>query len=57
MPDRAVHVLQRESTYCNAAAYDTKTLMWQTLIHLAFLLSAMALAYVDRLLPQHAPGH
>jgi uncharacterized membrane protein YqhA len=27
--------------------------MWQTLIHMAFLISALALAYVDRLLPHH----
>src|ERR1700760_1744045 len=50
----SIHLLK---TFINAAAYDEKTLMWQTLIHLAFLLSAMALAYVDRLLPQHQPGH
>ena len=50
----SIHLLK---TFINAAAYDSKTLMWQTLIHLAFLLSAMALAYVDRLLPQHRPAH
>jgi len=50
----SIHLLK---TFINAAAYDTKTMMWQTLIHLAFLLSAMALAYVDRLLPQHQPAH
>ena len=50
----SIHLLK---TFINAAAYDQKTLMWQTLIHLAFLLSAMALAYVDRLLPQHQPAH
>ena len=31
--------------------------MWQTLIHLAFLLSAMALAYIDRLLRSTQPAH
>ena len=50
----SIHLLK---TFINAGAYDTKVLMWQTLIHLAFLLSAMALAYVDRLLPQHARPH
>ena len=50
----SIHLLK---TFINAGAYDTKVLMWQTLIHLAFLLSAMALAFVDRLLPQHAPTH
>ena len=50
----SIHLLR---TFINAGAYDNKVLMWQTLIHLAFLLSAMALAYVDRLLPQHAARH
>ena len=50
----SIHLLK---TFINAGAYEPKVLMWQTLIHLAFLLSAMALAYVDRLLPQHAPRH
>src|SRR6202008_4270634 len=47
----SIHLLK---TFINAGAYDPKVLMWQTLIHLAFLVSAMALAFVDRLLPQHA---
>jgi uncharacterized protein (TIGR00645 family) len=50
----SIHLLK---TFINAGAYEPKVLMWQTLIHLAFLLSAMTLAYVDRLLPQHAPQH
>ena len=50
----SIHLLK---TFINAGAYEPKVLMWQTLIHLAFLLSAMALAYVDRLLPQHSPAH
>jgi uncharacterized protein (TIGR00645 family) len=50
----SIHLLK---TFINAGAYDNKVLMWQTLIHLAFLLSAMALAFVDRLLPQHAAQH
>jgi uncharacterized protein (TIGR00645 family) len=50
----SIHLLK---TFINAGAYDTKVLMWQTIIHVAFLVSALALAYVDRLLPQHAPTH
>jgi uncharacterized protein (TIGR00645 family) len=50
----SIHLLR---TFINADAYEPKVLMWQTLIHLAFLVSALALAYVDRLLPQHAPSH
>ncbi|MBW8848183.1 MAG: TIGR00645 family protein [Burkholderiales bacterium] len=48
----SIHLLK---TFINADNYEQKTLMWQTLIHLAFLLSAMAIALTDRLLPQ--PGH
>ncbi|MET0384199.1 MAG: TIGR00645 family protein [Burkholderiaceae bacterium] len=48
----SIHLLK---TFINAGAYDTKVLLWQTLIHVAFLLSAMAIAATDRLLPHHAP--
>ncbi|MFG6466659.1 TIGR00645 family protein [Roseateles sp. BYS87W] len=44
----SIHLLK---TFINADNYTEKTLMWQTLIHVAFLLSAMAIAYTDRLLP------
>jgi uncharacterized protein (TIGR00645 family) len=50
----SIHLLR---TFINASAYAPQVLMWQTLIHLAFLVSALALAYVDRLLPQHAASH
>ncbi len=50
----SIHLLK---TFINAGAYDTKVLLWQTLIHVAFLLSAMAIAMTDRLLPHHAPTH
>jgi uncharacterized protein (TIGR00645 family) len=43
----SIHLLK---TFINAANYDEKVLMWQTLIHIAFLFSAMAIAYTDRLL-------
>jgi uncharacterized protein (TIGR00645 family) len=43
----SIHLLK---TFINAANYDDKVLMYQTVIHLAFLLSAMAIAYTDRLL-------
>jgi uncharacterized protein (TIGR00645 family) len=45
----SIHLLK---TFINAAAYDEKTLMWQTAIHITFLLSAMAVAATDRLMPQ-----
>jgi len=47
----SIHLLK---TFINADNYKETTLMWQTFIHLAFLLSAMAIAFTDRLL--HPPG-
>ncbi|HVE49804.1 MAG TPA: YqhA family protein [Casimicrobiaceae bacterium] len=44
----SIHLLR---TFINAAAYDEKTLFWQTAIHITFLLSALAIAAVDRLMP------
>jgi uncharacterized protein (TIGR00645 family) len=43
----SIHLLK---TFINADNYNEKTLMWQTLIHLAFLLSALAIAAADRIL-------
>ena len=43
----SIHLLK---TFINAANYDEKVLMWQTVIHAVFLLSAMAIAFTDRLL-------
>ena len=43
----SIHLLK---TFINADNYNEKTLMWQTLIHLAFLASAMAIAATDRIL-------
>jgi uncharacterized protein (TIGR00645 family) len=44
----SIHLLK---TFISAQAYDEKTLMWQTIIHVAFLASAMAVAAVDRIMP------
>jgi len=49
----SIHLLR---TFINAQAYDDKTLFYQTVIHCAFLLSAMAIAAVDRILPPQR-GH
>ena len=43
----SIHLLK---TYINAANYDLKVLMWQTIIHIVFLLSALAIAYTDKLM-------
>jgi uncharacterized protein (TIGR00645 family) len=45
----SIHLLK---TFISAANYDEKVLLWQTLIHMAFLFSAMAIAACDRILPQ-----
>ena len=51
----SIHLLK---TFINAANYDEKVLMWQTIIHIAFLLSAIAIAYADRLMSHHdKSGH
>ena len=47
----SIHLLK---TFINAANYSDKVLIAQTVIHIAFLLSAMAIAYTDRLMA-HAP--
>lgn len=43
----SIHLLK---TFINAANYTEKVLMWQTIIHVAFLASALAIAYTDKLL-------
>jgi uncharacterized protein (TIGR00645 family) len=43
----SIHLLR---TFINAANYEVKVLMWQTIIHAVFLLSALAIAYTDKLL-------
>jgi uncharacterized protein (TIGR00645 family) len=49
----SIHLLK---TFINAAAYDEKTLIAQTGIHITFLLSAMAIAASDRIMPNAKPG-
>lgn len=49
----SIHLLK---TFINAANYDIKVLMWQTIIHIVFLLSAIAIAYTDKLLNSSHQG-
>ena len=50
----SIHLLK---SFISAANIDQKTLLWQTLIHLTFLLSALAIAATDRLLGHgHKPA-
>ncbi|MDP1902127.1 MAG: TIGR00645 family protein [Rubrivivax sp.] len=48
----SIHLLK---TFINAQNYSDKVLLWQTVIHIAFLLSALAIALVDRLLAPSKP--
>jgi uncharacterized protein (TIGR00645 family) len=48
----SIHLLK---TFINAENYSEKVLLWQTLIHVAFLLSALAIAYADKLM-SHGPA-
>ena len=54
----SIHLLK---TFINAANYEEKVLLWQTVIHITFLLSAVAIAWTDRLMvhapPSHKPEH
>jgi len=42
----SIHLLK---TFINAASYDEKTLLWQTVIHMTFVFSALAIAYTDKI--------
>ncbi len=51
----SIHLLK---TFINAANYSETVMMWQTLIHITFLFSALAIAYTDKLISgnsSHAP--
>jgi len=48
----SIHLLK---TFINAANYSDKVLIAQTVIHITFLLSAMAIAYTDRLMQHPTP--
>ena len=48
----SIHLLK---TFINAQKYDEKTLRWQTITHLSFLASAMAIAYTEKI--TQTPNH
>ena len=50
----SIHLLK---TFINADNYSDKVLIAQTVIHLAFLLSALAIAYTDRLMTRPPGQH
>lgn len=47
----SIHLLK---TFINASNLDEKVLLWQTVIHMAFIVSAVAIAYIDKLMPHPA---
>ena len=49
----SIHLLK---TFINAANYDETVLIWQTVIHIAFLFSALAIALADRLMSHTVPS-
>ncbi len=50
----SIHLLK---TFINAANYEEKVLLWQTLIHVAFLFSALAIALADRVMAHGKADH
>ena len=50
----SIHLLK---TFINAANYEEKVLLWQTLIHVAFLFSALAIALADRVMSHGKADH
>jgi uncharacterized protein (TIGR00645 family) len=50
----SIHLLK---TFINAGNYSEKVLVAQTVIHITFLLSALAIAYSDRLMARVGPSH
>ncbi|MBX9832129.1 MAG: TIGR00645 family protein [Burkholderiaceae bacterium] len=50
----SIHLLK---TFINAANYEQHVLMWQTIIHVVFLLSALAIALTDKLMSNGAEKH
>jgi uncharacterized protein (TIGR00645 family) len=50
----SIHLLQ---TFINSEQLSEKTLLWQTVIHMTFVFSAMALVWIDRVAQQNSILH
>jgi len=53
----SIHLLK---VFISAGTLDEKTMLWQTLIHVVFLVSAVAIAAIDRIMsgpPKPKAGH
>lgn len=49
----SIHLL---ATFIKADELDTKTMLWQTLLHLTFVVSAVAIALIDRIMSPPKPA-
>ena len=49
----SIHLLK---TFISAGTLPVQTMMWQTIIHCVFLLSAIAIALIDRIMPHKPAG-
>jgi uncharacterized protein (TIGR00645 family) len=50
----SIHLLK---TFINAENLSEKVLVWQTIIHVTFVLSAVAIAYIDKLMSHSNESH
>ena len=50
----SIHLLK---TFINPDQHTTHAIMWQVLIHVAFLMSALVMAWIDRLTTHTHPEH
>ncbi|MEY3862966.1 MAG: hypothetical protein RIR60_1332 [Pseudomonadota bacterium] len=50
----SIHLLK---TFINAENLSEKVLIWQTIIHVTFVLSAVAIAYIDKLMVHSNQSH
>ncbi len=50
----SIHLLK---TFINAENLTDKVLLWQTVIHMTFVFSAVAIAYIDKLLSHNDAKH
>jgi uncharacterized protein (TIGR00645 family) len=50
----SIHLLK---TFINAENLTEKVLIWQTIIHVTFVLSAVAIAYIDKLMSHSNQSH
>lgn len=57
----SIHLLKTfinaQSLYEKSGAIADKVILWQVLIHLTFVVSALMLAWIDRLIAPPKPEH